>query len=130
LETELSAETFIGHYVVVGSGCVLTSCRVEDMVEIGDKCTILEGAMVESYSVLEAGTVVLPYQRIPSGQKWGGNPAKFVADLTVDEKEHIKAHALKIHELAKEHLLEFLPYGYTHVHLEELEEKAILSKEG
>jgi len=122
-------DCYIGHYVSIGAGCVLKSCRIEDLVVIGDKCTILEGALVETNVMLESGTVVQPYQRIPSGQKWAGNPAKFVADLTPQESESIKTKALKIHEVAKEHLLEFLPYGYTYVQLEELEREAMASED-
>lgn len=130
LETGLPADTHIGHYVTIGSGCVLKSCRIDDLVVVGDKCTIMEGSLVENHSILEPGTVVMPYQRIPSGQKWGGNPATFVADLTPDEKEDIKGKAEKIFSLAQEHQIEFLPYGATYVHLEELEKNGIEAKEG
>lgn len=129
LETGFPPDTHIGHYVTIGSGCVLKSCLIDDLVEIGDKCTILEGAMVEHHSVLEPGTVVLPYQRIPSGQRWGGNPAKYISDLTADEKGHFQKHALNVHKKAKEHSLEFLPYGFSYVHLEEIE-KANAAKQG
>jgi carbonic anhydrase/acetyltransferase-like protein (isoleucine patch superfamily) len=94
---------------------------VDDLVIIGEKCTILEGALVEANTVLEPGTVVPAYARIPSGQKWGGNPATFVANLTDDELENIKRTANETHQRAKEHILEFLPVGQTYVHLEELE---------
>ena len=77
--------------------------------------------MVESNVILEPGTVVPPYARIPSGQKWGGNPAEYIADLTANEEEEIKTMSTEIHQRAKEHLLEFLPVGNTYVHLEELE---------
>lgn len=130
LETGLTPDTYVGHYVTVGTGCVLKSCRIDDMVVIGDKCTIMEGSLVENHVMLEPGTVVMPYQRIPSGQRWGGNPAAYVADLTPDEKESIQGKALKIHELAKDHQLEFLPHGYSYVHLEDLEKKAIDVREG
>ncbi len=30
----------------------------------------------------------MPGQRIPAGQLWGGNPAKFLRDLTDEEKEN------------------------------------------
>lgn len=123
VETGFPPETVLGHYVTVGAGCVLKSCRIDDLCVIGDKCTILEGAMVESNVMLEPGTTVLPYQRIVSGQKWGGNPATYVADLTLEEKEAIKSKALKVHELAKEHAVEFLPYGYSYVQLEDLEKQ-------
>lgn len=115
--------THVGHYVTVGAGSVLKSCQVDDLAVIGEKCTILEGSIVESNTMLEPGTVVPPYALIPSGQKWAGNPAKFVANLTADELEEIKEIALETHSKAKEHLLEFLPVGSTYMHLEDLEKK-------
>ena len=36
-------------------------------------------------AVLAPGSVLPPGRRIPSGQLWGGTPAKFVRDLTKDE---------------------------------------------
>lgn len=120
----------IGHYVSVGAGSVLTSCRIEDLVEIGDKCVIGEGAVVESNVILEAGTVVPAYSRIPSGQRWGGNPAQYIGDLDEEEKGHIQAHAEKIELQAAEHIVEFLPYGNTYLHLEELEKKGVQATQG
>ena len=90
----------------------------------------MEGSIVEKETVLEPGTLVPAYARIPSGQRWGGNPAKFIANLNSDEKGAIKAKAEKIHGTATEHLLEFLPVGNTYVHLEELEEKGVKTVQG
>jgi len=130
LESGFPPVTHIGHYVSVGAGSVLISCRVEDLAIIGEKCTILEGSIVETKTILEPGTVVPPYARIPSGQKWGGNPAQYIADLTDDEKNSIKGKAEKIGEQAKEHILEFLPFGNTFVHLEDLEKKGMKATQG
>ncbi|KAL7556360.1 hypothetical protein ACA910_006287 [Epithemia clementina (nom. ined.)] len=124
LETGYPPDTHVGHYVSVGAGCVLKSCRIDDLVIIGDKCTILEGSMIDDHVILEPGSVVIPYQHIPSGQKWGGNPAKFIAPLTADEKDSIQPKAEDIHLIAWEHIVEILPHGYTYVELEELEKKA------
>jgi gamma-carbonic anhydrase len=121
LETGMPPHTHIGHYVTIGAGCVLKSCRLDDFVIVGDKCAILEGSLVEHHVILEPGTVVQPYQLIPSGQKWAGNPATYVADLTLEEKECIQKKSDKVQALADEHLEEFLPYGFSYVHLEELE---------
>jgi carbonic anhydrase/acetyltransferase-like protein (isoleucine patch superfamily) len=120
----------IGHYVSVGAGSILTSCRIEDLVEVGDKCLIGEGAVVETQVILEAGTVVPPYTKIPSGQRWGGNPAMFIEDLDDDAKAHIQGHAEKIALKAAEHIVEFLPIGNTYVHLEELEKKGVKATQG
>ena len=111
----------IGHYVSVGAGSVLVSCRIEDIVDIGEKCTIMEGALVESNSILEPGSVVPANARIPSGQRWGGNPAQFIEDLDDEAKDGIKSKAERIQKQAVEHILEFLPYGNGYLHLEEVE---------
>mmetsp|Transcript_15668 Transcript_15668/g.39419 ORF Transcript_15668/g.39419 Transcript_15668/m.39419 type:complete len:233 (-) Transcript_15668:128-826(-) len=123
LTTGFPPTTHIGHYVTIGGGCVLKSCKIDDLVVVGEKCTILEGAVVESNVILEPGTVVPPYSYIPSGQKWGGNPAQFIANVTADEAEEIKTLSLETHQKAKEHLTEFLPVGNTYIHLEELEKQ-------
>jgi carbonic anhydrase/acetyltransferase-like protein (isoleucine patch superfamily) len=130
LDTGFPPITHVGHYVSIGAGSVLRSCRVEDLVIVGDKCTILEGAIVESNVILEPGTVVPPYARIPTGQKWGGNPATFIAELTPEEKESIQPKAEKIHQEAWEHLTEFLPYGNTYLQLEELEKAGVKAQQG
>jgi gamma-carbonic anhydrase len=124
LESGFPPETDIGHYVTIGAGCVLKSCRIENYVQIGDKCTILEGALVEHHVILESGTVVLPYQRIPTGQKWSGNPAKYVGELTKAEMGRFEPLAYSVHGQATKHILELLPHGYSYVHLEELEKQA------
>ena len=55
LDTGFPPVTHIGHYCSIGSGSVLVSCRVDDFCDVGDKCTILEGAWVESHVILEPG---------------------------------------------------------------------------
>ena len=120
----------IGHCVSVGAGSTLVSCTIEDAVEIGEKCTIMEGSVVESNVILEPGTVVPAYSKIPSGQRWGGNPAAYIEDLDDEAKDHILSHADHIQLLASEHLEEFLPIGNTYLHLEELEKEGVKTQQG
>lgn len=47
LPTGMSAKTYIGYNVTVGSNCTLYSCHIADDVVIGDRCVILEGARLE-----------------------------------------------------------------------------------
>ncbi|KAL9183828.1 hypothetical protein ACHAXT_004684 [Thalassiosira profunda] len=121
LETGFPPITHIGHYCSIGAGSVLVSCRIDDCVDVGDKCTILEGAWVEKNVILEPGSVVPPYTRIPSGGRWGGNPIKFLGELGDGAKEGIMKKAEGRGVMAKEHAVEFLPVGSTYLHLEELE---------
>jgi len=130
LETGFPPITHIGHYCSIGSGSVLVSCRVDDFVDIGDKCTILEGAWVESHVIIEPGSLVLPYTRIPSGGRWGGNPIKFLGELGDGAKDGIKQKALGRGVMAKEHSTEFLPVGSTYLHLEEMEREGKTAVQG
>lgn len=121
LDTGFPPVCNIGHFVSVGAGSVLVSCQIDDYVNIGEKCTIMEGAVVQSHSILEPGSVVPAGGLIPSGQRWGGNPIKFIETLGGEAKEGIKAKAVETQKQAAEHLLEFLPYGTSYVQLEDLE---------
>eukprot|EP00590_Aulacoseira_subarctica_P010745 CAMPEP_0172418500 /NCGR_PEP_ID=MMETSP1064-20121228/4971_1 /TAXON_ID=202472 /ORGANISM="Aulacoseira subarctica , Strain CCAP 1002/5" /LENGTH=239 /DNA_ID=CAMNT_0013157449 /DNA_START=22 /DNA_END=741 /DNA_ORIENTATION=- len=130
LESGLPPVCHIGHYVSVGAGSVLVSCRIEDFVEIGDKCIVMEGALVEKNVILEPGTVVPAYARIPSGQRWGGNPATFISTLDEGDVDHIKEAAEATTAQAWEHITEFLPYGNSYLQLEELEKKGVAAVQG
>ena len=130
LETGFPPTTHIGHYTSIGSGSVLISCRVDDLVDVGDKCTILEGAWVESNVILEPGSVVPAYTRIPSGGRWGGNPIKFLGELGDGEKAGIKKKAIGRGVMAKEHTVEFLPVGNTYLQLEDLEREGKAAIQG
>lgn len=121
LETGFPPVVHIGHYVDVGAGSVLISCHIDHLCIIGEKCTILEGAIVETKVILEPGTVVPAYARIPSGQRWGGNPARFIEELNGDEIDQIQFHAEKQHTFSKQYWYEVLPWGHTYAHLEDLE---------
>ena len=54
-------------------------------VLIGARSVVCEGAILESESIIAPGTVVPPARRIPSGELWGGNPARFIRKLTAHE---------------------------------------------
>ncbi len=43
--------------------------------------------MMETKSVLGPGSVLPPARRVPTGELWAGNPARFVRKLTEDEMD-------------------------------------------
>lgn len=114
----LPAGVLVGSYVTVGHGCTLYSCIIEDQCTIGMGSIILDGALIESNSILAAGTVVPPGRRIPSGQLWAGNPAKYVRDVTEEEMENFISQADKYYDNALTHRDEFLPYGTAYLDAE------------
>jgi carbonic anhydrase/acetyltransferase-like protein (isoleucine patch superfamily) len=118
--TGLPAATVVGRSVTIGKACMLRSVTIEDECIVGDKCVLLEGSMMEKHSILSAGSVLPPGRRIPSGQLWAGNPARYVRDLTKDEKVEIAPIAAAVVPLADAAAAEFLPESSAYRQAEEL----------
>lgn len=78
LPSGLAADLSIAEKVVVGPGCTLYSCTIEEGAFIGSNSVILEGAKIGKGSVILPNSVVPPGRYVPSRQVWGGNPIKFV----------------------------------------------------
>ncbi|MDP7547502.1 MAG: gamma carbonic anhydrase family protein [Alphaproteobacteria bacterium] len=79
------ADTWIGENVLVGHMSVIHGARLEDRAFVGMGSVVLDGAVIEGGAMLAAGAMLTPGKRIPSGQLWGGNPAKYMRDLRPDE---------------------------------------------
>lgn len=118
--TGISAETNIGKFVTIGAYSTLRSCLVENEVVIGQRCVIMEGSIIEKNVILASGCVVPPGRRIPAGEVWAGNPARFVRMVTNDEIALIPKLAREILEIAQTHAAEFLPYSTAYLEMEKL----------
>lgn len=95
--------TIIGDYVTIGHSAIIHACIIEDYSFIGMGAIIMDLARVEKYAMVAAGAVVTPGKVIKSGQIWAGNPAKYLRDLTEEEKNYIKISAINYCDLAKEY---------------------------
>lgn len=100
--------TYIGDDVTVGHGAILHACTIGHRAFIGMQACIMDDAVVEDGAMVAAGALVTPGKRIPSGQLWGGSPAKYMRDLTDQEKEFQIYSAQRYVRLAKEYLGESL----------------------
>lgn len=98
--------TVIGDNVTVGAGAVVHACTIEDFCVIGEAAQILDGATVGTNSIIEAGAVVTPGTKVPSGELWAGAPAKKVRALTSEEIASISETAHDTLELAFLHSVE------------------------
>jgi len=98
--------TIIGDNVTVGHSAVIHGCTVEDDSFVGMGATLLDGVVVEKHAMVAAGALVLQNTRIPSGEVWGGNPAKFMRKLTDEEIEYISKSAENYINLAHIHAAE------------------------
>ncbi|GAX77257.1 hypothetical protein CEUSTIGMA_g4703.t1 [Chlamydomonas eustigma] len=128
--TGLNPATLIGDHVTIEPFSVLRACRIEPKVIIGARSVICEGAIVESEAILTPGSVVPPARRIPSGELWGGNPARFIRKLTDHERDRVISeaaqHYLNLAERLKE---EELPNGTAWRDVEAYREKLVANKE-
>lgn len=93
--------TYIGDDVTVGHAALLHACTIGDAAFIGMKACIMDDAVVEDRAMVAAGALVTPGKRIPSGQLWGGSPARYMRDLTEAELEFLIFSAKRYVGVAK-----------------------------
>ncbi len=91
--------TVVGDDVTVGHMALLHACTIEDGAFVGMMTCVMDGAVVEKGAMVAAGALVTPGKRVPAGQLWGGSPAKFMRELTEEDKKHVawsSAHYVKL----------------------------------
>lgn len=73
--------TLIGEDVLIGHMAMVHGCTLEDRAFVGMGAIVMDGAWMESDSMLAAGAMLTPGKRIPARQLWSGRPAVFMRDL-------------------------------------------------
>ncbi|RKQ63313.1 carbonic anhydrase/acetyltransferase-like protein (isoleucine patch superfamily) [Thermovibrio guaymasensis] len=96
--------TVIGSYVTVGHSVKLHGCTVKDNCLIGIGAIILDGAVINENSIVAAGTLVPPGKEFPPGSLIMGFPAVVKRELTPEEIEGLKEHALRYVKYKDEYL--------------------------
>ena len=93
--TNRTHPTLIGNYVTVGHAVKLHGCTIKDNCLIGIGAIILDGAVINENSIVAAGTLVPPGKEFPPNSLIMGFPAKVKRELSLEEIEHLKEHALR-----------------------------------
>ncbi|MCG7862806.1 MAG: gamma carbonic anhydrase family protein [Candidatus Thiodiazotropha endolucinida] len=93
----------IGEGVTVGHKVLLHGCEVADNCFIGMGSIILDGAVIESLTMLGAGSLVPQGKRLEGGYLWLGQPARRVRPLSDREKEIMLYNAEHYIKLAQRH---------------------------
>ena len=65
--------------------------------------TVMDGAIVESHSMVAAGSVVLAGTKIKMGELWGGVPAKFLRKVRDDEIKDFPNQIKRYIDLSREY---------------------------
>ena len=62
--------------------------------------SVRRGARVEPFAVVSAGAIIEEGVTVPTGQIWAGAPAKYLRDLSQDEKHLMAEHKLETQQLS------------------------------
>jgi carbonic anhydrase/acetyltransferase-like protein (isoleucine patch superfamily) len=98
-----ASPVLIGRDVFVGPNSKIGACTLQDFSYVSMGCTVEDGCVLESYSMLAAGAVLSKGTRVPSGQIFAGSPAKYLRDVTAEERETIHEHLFEQRNLAVVH---------------------------
>ena len=89
------AETplIIGTRCTLGHGVIAHACTINDHCLIGMGAIVLDNAIVNSYTLVAAGSVVRQGEVLPEGVLAAGVPARVVRPLTDEERTMIDTSA-------------------------------------
>jgi carbonic anhydrase/acetyltransferase-like protein (isoleucine patch superfamily) len=76
------AATSIGNNCSIGHGAIIHGCDLQDNVLIGMGAIIMDHAVIESFSIIAAGSIVLENTRVESGFIYAGAPAKKIKAIS------------------------------------------------
>ena len=102
--TRNTAPTTIGNGVTIGHSALIHGATLEDGCFVGMRATLMDGVVVESGGWVAAGALVTPGKRVPKGQIWAGNPARYFRDLSPEEVAYIPKSASMYVDHAREYL--------------------------
>ena len=98
-----TSPTLVGADVLVGHGVILHGCELKDGCFVGIRATILNGVVVETGAMVAAGALVTEGTRVPTGELWGGAPARKLGALQPAVAEGMKAAVVHYMELGRCH---------------------------
>lgn len=85
--TYLKAATTIGNYVSIGHNAIVHGCTIEDNVLIGMGAIVMDDAVIEEGAIVAAGAIVTQGKRVPAGTIYAGNPARFLKEVSAQQRE-------------------------------------------
>lgn len=85
--TYLGAPTTISDNVSLGHNALVHGCKLESNVLVGMGSIIMDNVVVEPYTIIAAGSVVLENTRCESGYIYAGIPAKRIKEISDKQRE-------------------------------------------
>ena len=94
----------IGNEVTIGHNAVIHGCTLKNNILIGMGSVILDSAVINSNSLIAAGSLIREGFVVPEGVLAAGVPAKIKRDLTKEEIISIKESASGYVNYSKEYM--------------------------
>lgn len=104
LPVGIPSSVTIGKHVIIEEKCSIYPCIIDNNVFIGANTIVGEGARIEQGAMIAPNSYVPHGRLIPGKQLWGGNPVKYIRDLTEDELYAVYMQTYDIWNLAQQHL--------------------------
>ncbi|MEJ2883936.1 gamma carbonic anhydrase family protein [Pedobacter sp. GR22-6] len=84
--TYLKAPTVIGNRVSIGHNAIVHGCTLKDHILIGMGAIVMDHVLIEEYTIIAAGSVVLENTHCESGFIYAGTPAKKIKPITEEQR--------------------------------------------
>lgn len=97
------ASLIIHDRVTVGHQVVLHGCEIQEGCLIGSGARVLDRALIQPRTLLGAGSLVPPGQKLDGGYLWYGAPVRRIRLLTDSELEYLEYSAQHYVRLADQH---------------------------
>ena len=91
--------TIIGDYVSIGHSALVHACHLQNHSFVGMGAIVMDGAVIETDAMLAAGSLLTPGKHVPSGELWGGRPARKMRPLApqeISDNRRIAKHYMEV----------------------------------
>ncbi len=85
--TYQKAATTIGNNVNIGHKAIIHGCTIKDNVLIGMGAIIMDHVVIEPFSIIAAGSIVLENTIVESGFIYAGSPAKKLKAISPEQRD-------------------------------------------
>lgn len=97
--------TIVGENVIVGHGCILHGCTIEDGALIGMGAVVMDDVKIGKHSIVAAGAVVVPHTEIPPFSVVAGIPAKVIRKVKESDLKEMERILGNYSRVTKNYLL-------------------------